>query len=98
MFKYAMSCATALFLMGGAVSAQTTPPQDLTAPLVAPPAGTLSTSDTRRTIDGNGTETDSSRTTYRNQAGVADDVHTTTTTHPAPMSTTSTSTTTTTTR
>jgi hypothetical protein len=97
MFKYVIALSTVLSLMGATASAQTMPPADLAAPLIAPPAGTLATSDTRRTVDSNGTETNSSRTTYRNQAGVADDVRTTTTTQSVPT-TTSTSTTTTTTR
>lgn len=96
MSKYALACAAVISLMAGTVSAQTMPQQGPATSIAAPPVGTLSTSDTRRTIETNGTETDTNRTTYRNQAGVADDVHTTTTTHPAASTTTSSSTTTTT--
>jgi len=91
MSKYAIAGAMVALLFGAGVSAQTMPPQTSTSSSAAPPEGTLSTSDTRHTIESNGTETDSSRTTYRNPAGVADDVHTTTTTHPAATTTTSSS-------
>lgn len=86
---YAIACAMVFSLLGGVASAQMMPPQSPATEIAAPPPGTLSTSDTRKTIDSNGTETDSSRTTYRNEAGVADDVHTTRTTHPAASTTTS---------
>jgi hypothetical protein len=98
MAKYIVAGAVALTLLSGTVSAQTGPAPGGTAPIVAPPIGTLSTSRTERTIDSNGTEIDSSRTTYRNEAGVADDVRTTTTTHPVATTTTSSSSMTTTTR
>ena len=97
MSKYIMGGAVALSLLGGIASAQAEPAQGGTTSIVAPPIGTLRTSRTQRTIDSNGTETDSSRTTYRNEAGVADDVHTTTTTHPAATTTTTSSSSTTTT-
>ncbi len=97
MTKYTIVGATVFSLLGGAVSAQPVPPQGAATLLTAPPAGTLSTSDTKRTIDGNGTETNTNQTTYRNPAGVAEQVDTTRTTHPA-ITTTTGSTTTTTTR
>ena len=96
MSKFIITAAVALLLLNGAASAQTALSPNGTTPIVAPPAGTLSSSRTERVIDSNGTETDSDRTTYRNEAGVADDVHTTTTTHPAVSTTTSSSTMTTT--
>jgi hypothetical protein len=96
MSKFIVTAAVALLLLSGAASAQTAPSPNGTTPIVAPPAGTLSSSRTERVIDSNGTETDSDRTTYRNEAGVAEDVHTTTATHPAVSTTTSSSTTTTT--
>jgi hypothetical protein len=98
MLKYIVAGAVALSLLNGAAMAQIASSQSGTSPIVAPPAGTLSSSRTERSIDSNGTETDSDRTTYRNDAGVADDVHTTTTTHPAATTTTSSSSTTMTTR
>jgi hypothetical protein len=97
MSKYIVVGAVALALVSGPVLAQSGLSPSGTTPIVAPPIGTLSSSRTERTIDSNGTETDSSRTTYRNEAGVADDVHTTTTTHPAVRTTTSSISTTTTT-
>jgi hypothetical protein len=97
MSKYIVAGAVALSLVSGPGSPQTGPSPSATTPVVAPPIGTLSSSRTARTVDSNGTETDSSRTTYRNEAGVADDVHTTTTTHPALSTTTSSNRTTTTT-
>ena len=97
MSKYIIAGAVAISLLSGVASAQTGPSPGDPTPIVAPPIGTLSTSRTQRIIDSNGTETDRSRTTYRNEAGVADDVHTTTTTHPAATTTTSSSSRTTTT-
>lgn len=97
MSKYIVAGALALSLLSSVALAETGPSPGGTTMIVAPPIGTLSSTHTQRTIDSNGTETDSSRTTYRNEAGVADDVHTTTTTHPAATTTTSSSSTTTTT-
>ena len=89
MSKPILAGAMALSLLSGAAVAQNAPPPSATAPIVAPPIGTLSSSRTERTIDSHGTETDSSRTTFRNEAGVAEDVHTTMTTHPAATTTAS---------
>jgi hypothetical protein len=97
MVKYIVAGAVAFSLLNGAAMAQIAPSQSGLSPIVAPPAGTLSSSRTERIIDSNGTETDSDRTTYRNDAGVAEDVHTTTTTHPEATTTTSSSSMTTTT-
>ncbi len=98
MAKFIVAGAVAFALLSGIAVAQNAPLQSGTAPIVAPPVGTLSTSRTQRTIDSNGTVTDTSQTTYRNDAGVADDVHTTTTTHPSATTTSSSSSTTTTTK
>ena len=96
MFNILIPAAMAFLVGGNKTMAQNIPPQEPPAAIVAPPVGTLSTTRTTRKIDGNGTQTDSSRTTYRNEAGVADDVHTKTTTHPAPTTTTTSSSTSTT--
>lgn len=98
MLKYIVAGAVALAMLSGVAKAQNAPSQSGATPIVAPPVGTLSSSRTERSIDSNGTEIDSSRTTYRNEAGVADDVHTSTTTHPAATTTTSSSSTISTTR
>lgn len=92
MFRMTKVLPAVLALVGGAAMAQSSP---VPAPVIfAPPSGTLSTTETRRSIDSAGTETESSRSTYRNTAGVADDVRTKTTTHPAPVTTTTRSSTT----
>jgi hypothetical protein len=98
MTRYLLAGAMAFALMSGIAAAQSTSSETSATSLVAPPVGTLSTTHTHRTIDSNGTETDSRRTTYRNEAGVADDSSVTQTTHPpvATNTTTSSSTTTTT--
>jgi hypothetical protein len=94
MTGFLLAGATALVLMSGIAAAQTTSSDSVAPSIVAPPMGTLSTSHNEVRVDGNGTETDSSRTTYRNEVGVADDVHTTTTTRP-PITTSTSSTSTT---
>jgi hypothetical protein len=88
MTHYLLSAATALALMSGIAVAQTTTSETSTTSIVAPPVGTLSTSHTERTIDSNGTETDRSRTTYKNDAGVADDVVITKAVNPPPSTST----------
>lgn len=99
MTKYLLAAATAFALMSGVAVAETTSSDSTTTTIVAPPVGTLSTSRTEHTIDSNGTRTDTKRSTYRNDAGVAEDVHTTKTIYPPVNTTTSnTSITTTTTR
>ncbi|MGA3403292.1 MAG: hypothetical protein ABSC95_29100, partial [Acetobacteraceae bacterium] len=84
--------------MSGIAAAQTTSSETTTtttatgAPVVvSPQSGTLSTTRIQRTDDGRGTETDSRRTTYRNENGVADDSVTTRTTQtmPPPVATSS---------
>ncbi len=87
-----------LALMTGIAMAQTSSSDSTIPSIVAPPPGTLSTSRSQHVIDGNGTETTSDRTTYRNDAGVADDLHTTKTTHPAASTTTRSTSSSTTTR
>lgn len=77
-----LTTALAFSLLSGIAAAQTTSSESSTTSIIAPPVGTLSTTRTQRTIDSNGTETQTNRTTYRNETGVADDVHTTTITHP----------------
>jgi len=80
-------------MCAGLATAQTTTSQTTTTttPAVAvpaitpPPIGTLSTTRTEKTISADGTVTNSSASTYRNTAGVADDSVTTTTTSPPAM-------------
>ena len=87
MTRVFLASAVALALTAGVATAQTTTSQTTTtvAPaLVAPPVGTLSVTRTQKTIGSDGSETDSTRTTYRNSNGVADDSVTKTTTFPAP--------------
>ena len=91
----------AAFVMAmGAAQAQTTTSQTTiyTPPLSAPPAGTLSTTRTEKTIGVDGTQTKTNETTYRNTNGVSDDTVTrsTTITPPPVTATTEYSTTTTT--
>jgi hypothetical protein len=90
---YLLAATMALALMSGIAMAQTTSSESSTTSVVAPAVGTLSTSRTRRSIDGNGTETHSRQTTYKNDAGVADDVVITKSTNP-PVNTSTSSTTT----
>jgi hypothetical protein len=91
MTRTLFAAAIGLSLMTTMAAAQTAPSDNTVPAIVAPPEGILSTSRTQHRVEGNGTVTDSSRTTYRNDAGVADDVHTTKTTHPAATTTTSSS-------
>jgi hypothetical protein len=105
MTRYLLAGAAAFALMSGIATAQTSSTEMTTtstgAPVaVSPQSGTLSSTRTQRTDDGMGTQTDSRRTTYRNENGVADDSSTTRTTQTMapPVATSSTSSTTTTTR
>jgi len=103
MNRLLLASAAALLMTAGVAVAQPTSSITTTAvtpaPVVmAPPVGTLSTTQTRKTTDFDGTQTDTSRTTYRNSNGVADDSVTRTTTYPSPADTTTRSSTTTITR
>ena len=95
MTHYLFAATMALALMSGIAMAQTTSSESSTTSVVAPAVGTLSTSRTQRSSDGNGngTETHSRQTTYKNDAGVADDVVITKSTNP-PVNTSTSSTTT----
>jgi hypothetical protein len=55
------------------------------APVMPPPPGTLSTTETQRAVDSNGNEYDSTKTTYGNANGAASDSATTTTIQPPPV-------------
>jgi hypothetical protein len=90
--------ADAAQLMAQTTTSQTTTSFTPAPVIVAPPEGTLSTTRTRKTIDEDGTRTDTNRTTYRNSNGVGDDSETRTTTYPSPADTTTRSSTTTITR
>jgi hypothetical protein len=99
MTKFLLAGAVVLVTMTGAAMAQTTTSQTTTTtaptPLVVP-AGTLSTTSTVKSVDIDGTRTDSTKTTYGNTNGVASDSVTKTTTYPPPAPVTTTSETTTT--
>jgi len=95
MTNYLLASAMAFALTGNIAVAQTTSSDSSTTTIAAPPVGTLSTTHIERSIDSNGTRTDTNRTAYRNDAGVAEDVHTTKTTFPPPTTTTNITTTTT---
>jgi hypothetical protein len=88
----------ALLLSGGLAFAQTTTESQSTttvtpivrpvatpSPIIAPPPGTLASTETSRTVSPNGTVTDKDQTTYRNTDGVANDSLTKTTTLAAPI-------------
>ena len=107
MTRLLLAGAAALGLMTGVASAQTSSSTSTTttttppaiAPLIPPPAGTLSRTTVRKSVAPNGTRTESTRTTYGNANGVASDTVTNTTTTPPPVTaTTSRETTTTVTR
>jgi hypothetical protein len=70
MTRLMLAAALALVAASGAALAQTatTPPAPL---IVAPPVGTLSTTDTMRKTSADGTTTEKTETTYRNTDGVA---------------------------
>ena len=100
MKTYAMATAAALVLMTGGALAQTTttesttvtqpavvaPPVVAPAPVVPPPPGTLSSTETQKSVDANGDEYDSTKTTYGNAAGAATQSTSTMTMQPAPQS------------
>ncbi len=75
-------------------ASETTVTQSTTAPVYAPPPGTLSTTRTTRAVDAYGNQFNQRQTTYRNTQGVASDSRTTTTIVPAqpPVTTTTTTT------
>ncbi len=107
MTRLLLAGAAALGLMTGVALAQTSSSTSTTttttppaiAPLIPPPAGTLSRTTVRKSVAPNGTRTESTRTTYGNANGVASDTVTNTTTTPPPVTaTTSRETTTTVTR
>ena len=107
MTRLLLAGAAALGLMTGVALAQTSSSTSTTttttppaiAPLIPPPAGTLSRTTVRKSVAPNGTRTKSTRTTYGNANGVASDTVTNTTTTPPPVTaTTSRETTTTVTR
>ena len=95
MTRFLLATAAVLGLMTSIASAQTTTSQSTTTTtavppvLIAPPAGTLSSTTTTKAVAPDGTRTDSTRSTYRNSNGVADDSMTRTTTAPSvPLTTT----------
>jgi hypothetical protein len=83
--------AFALFTANAAAQTTTISGTSVTAPTVVtptpvvPPApGVLSTTESQKTIDGNGDVSASTKTTYGNANGAASDSTTTTTMQPAP--------------
>jgi len=87
MTRLLLAGTVALGMMTGIAVAQTTTSAttSTTAPaLVAPPPGTLSTTMIRKAVGFDGTQTDSTQTTYGTSNGVASDSTTKTTTHPSP--------------
>ena len=102
-----MKTMSAFLLLGGTALAQTTSqttttttapmmaPMVAPAPVVPPPEGTLSTTETQRGVDSNGNEYNTSRTTYGNLNGAASESTTTTTVQPPPVITKRSTTTTT---
>jgi hypothetical protein len=93
MTSYLLAGTVALGMMMGVATAQTTSSETTTTiaptPLVVPP-GTLSTTSTMKSVGADGTQTDSTRTTYRNSNGVAADSVTKTTTVAPPVAVTTT--------
>jgi len=101
MTRLLLAGAAAFGMMTCVATAQMTTSQTTVtgAPtVVAPPAGTMSTTTQSRSVGMDGTQTDSASTTYRNGNGVASDSVTRTTTYPPPppVATTTTRTTSTT--
>jgi hypothetical protein len=91
MSKLLAAGVVALAMMTGIALAQTTSSQvttTVTPVIVAPPAGTLSVTRTQRTTGPDGTQTNTSETTYQSSNGVADDSVTRITTYPPPLTTT----------
>ena len=111
MRKTLLASTAVLVMMAGIAVAQTTTSESTTTvtpatimpipappvitPLAAPPAGTLSTVRTERTVSADGSVSDTQSSTYRNTNGVANDTVSKTTTYPAPAVTTTDTTTTT---
>ena len=75
MTRFLLAGVAALGMMTGFAVAQTTTSETTTVvpTIVAPPPGTLSTTMTRKSVGADGTQTDSTRTTYSNGNGVAED-------------------------
>jgi hypothetical protein len=91
MNRFFVAGAAVLAMTASAAMAQTTSSQTtttVTPAIVAPPAGTLSSTHTEKTTGVDGTKTESTATTYRNTNGVADDSVTKTTTYPSSVITT----------
>jgi hypothetical protein len=87
MLKHAMLSTAALVFLTDSAVAQTTTTQSttVTAPsAIAPAPGTASSSESRRTVDSNGNEVDSTKTTYGSAYG-SESQSTTTVTKPAPQ-------------
>ena len=91
MHKLLAASAITLAMVAGIANAQTTTSQStttITTPtvivpqIVAPPVGTLSTTQTEKTVRSDGTMTDTTSSTYRNTAGVANDTVSKTVTYP----------------
>lgn len=58
------------------------------APVTSPPVGTLSTTESQKSVDAYGNEVDTTKTTYGNVNGAASDATSTTTIQPPPVETT----------
>jgi hypothetical protein len=100
MTRFLLAGATAFGMMTCVAGAQTTWSQTTvtTAPTVlAPSPGALSTTTTKKSVGLDGTQTQSTGTTYSTTNGVASDSVTKTTTYPPPVAVTTTRNTTTTT-
>jgi len=86
-----MASAVSLVLLTGNALAQTTATQSTTvtspatapAPVTPPPPGTLSTTETKKIVTGNGEEYDSTQTTYGSVNGAATQSASTTSVQPA---------------
>ncbi|MDE8349256.1 MAG: hypothetical protein POG74_07175 [Acidocella sp.] len=82
--------AAMLVLMSGTAFAQSTTTETSSsttvapAPLMAPPSGVLSTTETKKAVDANGDQYESNKTTYGNANGVTSESKTTTTIQPPP--------------
>lgn len=99
MMKFISVGAAMLALIAANATAQTTTSQSTTTvttptvvvpQMVAPPVGTLSTTRTEKTVGADGTMTDTTSSTYRNTAGVANDTVSKTTAYPPAVVTTDT--------
>jgi hypothetical protein len=100
MTRLLVAGAVALGMMTGVAAAQSTSSETsiTTAPvLVAPMPGALSTTTTRKAVGVDGTQTNSTSTSYGTSNGVASDTVTKTTNYPPPATVTTTRNTSTTT-